>query len=97
MNISQLSGAIYNKVWHSPQSRLSGLIKRKCNELPHKQRLTIVTVMLSAFILIAFFVFGHACYKLGLGHRTELQVEHIHQLDVKKSNPINILPDEMAR
>lgn len=57
--------------------------------MPHKQRLTVVTVMLAAFILMAFFAFGHACYKLGLGHRAELQVEHIQHLDMSKSNQVN--------
>lgn len=89
MNISRIKGAIYNKIWVSPKTRLFGLVKRKCDELSHKQRLTVVTVMLTAFILIAFFVFGHACYKMGLGHRSELQVEHVHHLDVSKSNPVN--------
>ncbi|MDE5687235.1 MAG: TraL conjugative transposon family protein [Paramuribaculum sp.] len=89
MNISRIKGAIYNKVWLSPKTRLSCFVKRKCDELPHKQRLTVVTVMLTAFIFIAFFVFGHACYKMGLGHRSELQVEHVHHLDVSKSNPVN--------
>ncbi len=89
MNISRIRGAIYNKVWRSPKTRLFGFVKRKCDGLSHKQRLTVVTVMLTSFILIAFFVFGHACYKMGLGHRSELQVEHVHYLDVSKSNPVN--------
>ena len=89
MNISRIRGAIYNKVWRSPKTRLFGFVKRKCDGLSHKQRLTVVTVMLTSFILIAFFVFGHACYKMGLGHRSELQVEHVHHLDVSKSNPVN--------
>ncbi len=97
MKISSIKGAIYNKVWLSPKTRLSGFIKRKCDELPHKQRLTVVTVMLTAFILIAFFIFGHACYKMGLGHRSEMQVEHIRHLDVSKSNLMKPVPDEVAR
>ena len=97
MKISSINGAIYNKVWLSPKTRLSGFIKRKCDELPQKQRLTVVTVMLTAFILIAFFVFGHACYKMGLGHRSEMQVEHVHHIEVCKSNPVKSVPDEVAR
>lgn len=65
--------------------------------MSQKQRLTVVTIMLSAFILIAFIVFGHACYKMGLGQRSELKVEHIHQLDVNKSNPAKDMADEVAR
>ena len=86
MKISSIKEAIYNKVWLSPKTRLSGFIKRKCDELPQKQRLTVVTVMLTAFILIAFFVFGHACYEMGRGHRSEMQVEHVHHIEVGKSN-----------
>lgn len=97
MKISKLRSAIYDKVWHSPKTRLAGVIRRKCDTIPQKQRLTVVTIMFSAFILIAFIVFGHACYKLGLGHRSELKVEHIRQLDVSKSNPAKIIADEVAR
>lgn len=97
MKISKLRSVIYDKVWHSPKTRLAGMIRRKCDTMSQKQRLTVVTVMLSAFILIAFIVFGHACYKLGLGHRSELKVEHIRQLDVSKSNPDKDKADEVAR
>ena len=97
MKTSSIKGAIYNKVWLSPKTHLSGFIKRKCDEFPQKQRLTVVTVMLTAFILIAFFVFGHACYKMGLGHRSEMQVEHVHHIEVGKSNPVKFVPDEVAR
>lgn len=97
MKISKLRSAIYDKVWHSPKMRLTGTIRRKCDSMSQKQRLTVVTIMLSAFILIAFIVFGHACYKLGLGHRSELKVEHIRQLDVSKSNPAKDIADEVAR
>ena len=97
MKISSIKRAIYNKVWLSPKTRLSGFIKRKCDELPQKQRLIVVTVMLTAFILIAFFVFGHACYKIGLGHRSEMQVEHVHHIEVGKSNPVKSVPDEVVR
>ena len=97
MKISSIKGAVYNKVWLSPKTRLSGFIKRKCDELPHNQRLTVVTVMLTAFILIAFFVFGHACYKMGLGHHSEMQVEHIRHLDVSKSNPVNSVHHDVVQ
>lgn len=88
---------MYDKVWHSPQTHIAGMIRRKCDTMSQKQRLTVVTIMLSAFILIAFIVFGHACYKLGLGHRSELKVEHIRHLDVSKSNPAKNIADEVAR
>ncbi len=43
-----------------------------------KQRLLVVTILLSAFVLIAFFVFGHACYKIGAREpHNEIEVEHL--------------------
>ena len=75
--------AIYNKVWRSPIGRLKSFIKSKCENLSPKQRLTIVTVLFSAFVLTAFFVFGHACYKIGLGQaRKAIEVEHIAPLEI---------------
>lgn len=97
MKITQIKSAIYNNVWHAPKTRLSGLIKRKCEELPPKRRITAVTILLTAFILTAFFVFGHACYRIGLGHRSKVDVQHIHQLDITKSNPSKPDVHELAR
>lgn len=75
--------ALYNKVWRSPVGRLKSAIKRKCENLPPGQRLTVVTVLLSAFVLTAFFVFGHACYKIGLGQaRKAIEIEHIAPLEI---------------
>ena len=74
---------LYNKVWHGPKGKIKERLKKVCDDMPHKQRLTVVTVLLSAFILIAFFVFGHACYKMGAGHtRQTIEVEHIQQLEL---------------
>lgn len=85
MKISQFRSAIYNKVWHSPKRRLCTYLRGKCDELPHKQRLLVVTVMLSVFILIAFIVFGHACYKMGAREvRTEISIDHIESLEIPK-------------
>ncbi|WP_369694775.1 TraL conjugative transposon family protein [uncultured Muribaculum sp.] len=43
----------------------------------------VVTILLSAFILAAFFVFGNACYKMGAGHaRQSIEIEHIRQLEL---------------
>lgn len=81
--IQNLVSPLYNKVWHGPKGRLSAKVRKVCDDMPHKQRLTVVTVLLSAFILIAFFVFGHACYKMGAKHAyqqdsqfIELMTEH---------------------
>lgn len=49
--------------------------------------------MLCAFVLIAFFVFGHACYKIGLGHSGRLvEVEHIQPLKISKPDVKPITP-----
>lgn len=87
--ISNLVSPLYNKVWHGPKGKIRERVKKACDEMPHRQRLTVVTVLLSAFVLIAFFVFGHACYKMGAGHASQtIEVEHIRQLELpSKSNP----------
>lgn len=84
--ISNLVSPFYEKVWHGPKGKIKERVKKACDDMPHKQRLTVVTV----FILIAFFVFGHACYKMGAGHaRQAIEVEHIRQLEL----PTNDNPD----
>lgn len=88
MNLSNIRSAIYNKVWHSPKTRLSTFLKGKCDELPHKQRLIVVTALLSVFILVAFFVFGNACYKMGARQaRQTFDIEHIEGIDIQQ--PVN--------
>lgn len=89
MKISQLRSVIYKKVWHSPKSRLSGFLRGKCEEIPQKHRLKVVTILFTVFLLTAFFVFGHACYRLGLGHRPTVEVQHIQHLDIPTSNASN--------
>lgn len=85
---------LYNKVWHGPKGKLSVKVKTACENLSHKQRLTVVTLLLSVFILTTFFVFGHACYKMGAGHaRQQIKVEHIQPIELT-SNPD---ADEAAR
>ncbi len=85
--IQNLVSPLYNKVWHGPKGKVRERLKKVCDDMPHKQRLTVVTVLLTAFILIAFFVFGHACYKMGAGHaRQTIEVEHIQQLELPTKN-----------
>lgn len=80
--------SLYNKVWKSPVGKVKERICKACDDLPHKKRLTVVTVMLSAFVLIAFFVFGHACYKIGQGQaRKSIDVEHIRPIELEDSYP----------
>ena len=66
-NLRAARDTVYNKVWHTPKGKLSAKVRGVCDGLPHKQRLMVVSVMLCTFVLIAFFVFGHACYKSRAG------------------------------
>ena len=91
-NLRAARDTVYNKVWHTPKGKLSAKVRGVCDGLPHKQRLMVVSVMLCAFVLIAFFVFGHACYRIGLGQALRrIEVRHIQPLDlpVHKVEPIN--------
>lgn len=100
--LQNLVSPLYNKVWHGPKGRLSAKVRKVCEDMPHKQRLTVVTVLLSAFILVAFFVFGNACYKMGAGHaRQAIEIEHIRQLELPTQSTPDVSPkmveDETAR
>lgn len=84
---------LYNKVWHTPKGRLAAKIKKACDDLPRNQRLMVVTILLSVFILAAFFVFGNACYKMGAGHaRQSIEIEHIGSIPIQEE--IRTLSDE---
>ena len=70
-------------VWREPKGKAGAKLKQVCDDMPHKQRLMVVTVLLSAFVLIAFFVFGHTCYKIGAKRAVfQYEVEHIRGLNV---------------
>lgn len=92
-NLRAARDTLYNKVWHTPKGKLSSKLRNLCDGIPQKQRLLVVSIMLCAFVLIAFFVFGHACYKIGLGHsRRIVEVEHIQPLEINKSDVKPITP-----
>ncbi len=100
--ISNLVAPLYNKVWHGPKGKIKERLKKACDDLPKNQRLMVVTVLLSVFVLTAFFVFGHACYRMGAGHaRQAIEVEHIRQLELPsdKTHEVssNIITHEDAR
>lgn len=81
--IRNIVSPLYNKVWHSPKGKIKERIRKACDDLPRNQRLMVVTVLLSAFILTAFFVFGNACYKMGAGHaRKSIEIEHIKSMPI---------------
>ena len=49
--IQNLVSPLYNKVWHGPKGKIRERLEKVCDDMPHKQRLTVVTVLLSAFVL----------------------------------------------
>lgn len=74
-----------DRVWRGPKAKVGGKIRQICEDMSHRQRLTVVTVLLSAFVLLAFFVFGHACYRMGAKRAVfEYEVEHLHRLELLK-------------
>lgn len=84
LKIRNLVSPLYNKVWHTQKGRLAAKIRKACDDLPRNQRLMVVTILLSAFILAAFFVFGNACYKMGAGHaRRSIKIEHIESIPIQ--------------
>ena len=100
--IRNLVAPLYNKVWHGPKGKIRERLKKACDDLPKNQRLMVVTVLLSVFVLTAFFVFGHACYRMGAGHaRQAIEIEHIKQLELpSENNPdvsLNNILHEAAR
>lgn len=100
--IRNLVAPLYSKVWHAPKGKIRERLKKACDDLPKNQRLMVVTVLLSVFVLTAFFVFGHACYRMGAGHaRQAIEVEHIKQLEIpSENNPdvsLNNILHEAAR
>ena len=100
--INNLVSPLYNKVWHAPKGKIREMLKKACDDLPKNQRLMVVTILLSMFVVTAFFVFGHACYRMGAGHaRRAIEVEHIRQLELpSENNPdvsLNNILHEAAR
>ncbi len=82
--IRKLVSPLYNKVWQSPKGKIKERIRKACDDLPRNQRLMVVSVLLSAFVLVAFFVFGNACYKMGVSEHAKksIEIEHIRQLEL---------------
>ena len=74
-------------IWRNPKADVSAGIKKACDDMPPRQRLMVVTVLLSAFVLLAFVAFGHACYKIGARQAlNQIEVEHIYNMELPKSN-----------
>ena len=85
MKLSKSIGQyIYNKVWRVPKVTVGNFLRRRCDGIPENRRLAVIAVLLSLFILTAFFVFGNACYRIGRGHAAATLAEpaHIEGLDI---------------
>lgn len=90
--IKSIFGAIYDNVWRNPKGRLTTRLKGACELMPPKQRISVVSLMLTVFVLTAFFVFGHACYKIGLGKaQKSVEIEHIRPINLPSENN-NVIP-----
>ncbi len=73
--------------------KLTARLRKECDALPRKQRLMVVSLLLGLFVTTAFFVFGHACYRIGLGQaRQAVEVEHIRSLDLPKNDVRPLTP-----
>ena len=86
---------MYSNLWRNPKGRPTSRLKGACDAIPPRRRLTAVLLMLTVFVLTAFFVFGHACYKIGLGKsRQAVKIEHIRTIDIPTinniPNPVNL-------
>lgn len=90
--IKSIFSAIYNNMWRTPKGRLTTRLKGACESIPPIQRLTVVSLMLTVFVLTAFFVFGHACYRIGLGKaQKSVEIEHIMPIDIVTISPVHEL------
>lgn len=75
---------IYNKVFMKPKNYIGSCLRDRCDRIPENRRLTVVTVLLTIFVLVAFFVFGNACYRIGRGQAAaeRIEVKHIEGLEL---------------
>ena len=81
---NSIRDTIYNKVYCKPKNLIGSYLRSKCDRIPENRRLTVVTAMLSLFVLTAFFVFGNACYRIGRGQAAteRIKVKHIEGVEL---------------
>lgn len=92
--LKNLVTPLMEKMWRGPKGKLVARVRAYCDKLTQKQRVSFVAVILTVFVLIAFCVFGHACYMIGVGQtRKTPEIEHIRQLEL----PTKSVADEYAR
>lgn len=89
MKLFNLSGEgtdfIHRVMFSGPFAGLSRTLRQKCDAIPRERRLTVVAVLFSLFVITAFFVFGHACYRIGQGRScVEFRTGHIKPPELMK-------------
>jgi hypothetical protein len=74
-------------MWQTPKGKLRNFLRSKCDDIPQKRRLTIVGVSFGLFVLIAFLLFGNACYHIGLGQARQQieEIKHIKAVELPAS------------
>lgn len=74
-------------MWQTPKGKLRNFLRSKCDDIPQKRRLTIVGVFFGLFVLIAFLLFGNACYHIGLGQARQQseEIKHIKAVELSAS------------
>lgn len=74
-------------MWQTPKGKLRNFLRSKCDDIPQKRRLTIVGVFFGLFVLIAFLLFGNACYHIGLGQARQQieEIKHIKAVELPTS------------
>ena len=88
--IKSIFSAIYNNMWRTPKGRLTTRLKGACESIPQKQRLTVVSGVVTLFVLTGFVIFGHAGYRLGRGQAQKtVAIEHIMPIDIVTKSPVH--------
>lgn len=79
-----LRSTLYNKVWEAPKKQFVLYLRRRCDRIPENRRLAVVTVIMTLFVMTAFFLFGNACYRIGRGQAAagRIEVSHIEGLEL---------------
>ena len=106
---NSIRDTIYNKVYRKQKNFIGSYLRSKCDRIPENRRLTVVTVLLSLFVLTAFFVSGNACYRIGRGQAAteRIEVKHIEGMELPTFNEnyksdslmveYNTIKDEFSR
>lgn len=92
--LSKVRETLYDKVWHTPKGKLRNFLRSKYDNIPQKRRLIVVGIFFGLFVLIAFLLFGNACYHIGLGQARQHidEIKHIKAVELPASTEKQSLP-----